>query len=155
MTVRTPGLTPTNERALHARLSAQIHTTAAAGPEGSPPSLEALLPELVRIVIEALPVTPPSPEVLVLVRRTQTVSDALRHDGKAGYARDIDRLAGILHGIAVENANLKAVLDGYRYASAPCATTTEDRLDRLDRAKGQDPGARLPRDRIKALAAKG
>lgn len=151
MTARIPGLTPTAERTLHARLSAELHTATTAT-EGAATSLESLLPDLTRIVIEALPATPLPGEVLVLVRRTQEISDALRKDGKAGLARDIDRLAGILHGLAIETKNQGALLDGYRYASAPCARTEADRLDRLDRAKGRDAGARLSRERIAALA---
>jgi hypothetical protein len=151
MTARIPGLTPMAERTLHARLSAEIHTVASAA-EGSAASLESLLPDLTRIVLEAIPATPIGSDVLVLVRRTQEISDALRKDGKAGLARDIDRLAGILHGLAVENINQGALLDEYRYASAPCARTEADRLERLDRAKGHDTGARLSRERIAALA---
>jgi hypothetical protein len=116
MTARIPGLTPMAERTLHARLSAEIHTVASAA-EGSAASLESLLPDLTRIVLEAIPATPIGSDVLVLVRRTQEISDALRKDGKAGLARDIDRLAGILHGLAVENINQGALLDEYRYAT--------------------------------------
>ena len=159
MPARIPGLTPTAERTLHARLSAEIHTatmlTDGGTQESTATSLESLLPDLTRIVLEALPATPLPSEVLVLVRRTQEISDALRRDGKAGLARDIDRLAGILHGLAVDNKNQVALLDEYRYASAPCAKTDADRLTRLDRARGHDAGARLSRERIQALANEG
>lgn len=146
MPARTPGLTPTAERTLHARLAAEID---ASDPARAPVSgLDALLPELTRIVIEALPTTPLPDEVINLVRRTQDVADTLRREGKAGLARDIDRLAGMLHGLAVDNANQAVLLDGYRDAGS--AEGDAERTARLERMRALDPGRRKPPERLAA-----